>query len=104
MTSPDIEPFGGFDISDEEVCSGSYRDIAIELKHLFESLVIDADEKNEELFLASDLVLALTNFVRVPSSFTLCSLLAVSPTLYEPIVEITRLVAPSILNQLPVIC
>lgn len=90
-------------MTDEEVGDGSYRVIAIELKHLFESMWIDADAENDEIFLSVDLENSLTTFLRMPSQFTLCALISVSPTLLEPVREITRLVAPSLLTELPTV-
>lgn len=95
--------FTGFDLMDEEVGQGPYREIAIELKHNFEEMFRDADDANEEMFLDPNFVSALTAFIRLPSLFSLSSLLAVSPVLQPTIVEITRLVSPSLLKSLPVV-
>ena len=95
--------FCGFDMTDEEVGIGPFRPIAIELKHLFESLLVDADEKNEELFLTPELEAALVRFFKQPQSFYIGSLLALSPSLIDPVREIAMLVSPSLLDKLPVI-
>jgi hypothetical protein len=97
------ESFSGFYITDEEVGPGRYRAIAIEVKHLFESLLVDHHKENQEFFLAPDFETALHAFVRRPSNFTLSVLLSTSPNLIEPITEITRLVSPSLVSELPVV-
>jgi len=103
QSSTDHESFWGFDLADDEIGQSDYSKLALEVKHLFESVVLDADEKNQEVFLSKDLVKALKAFVSRPSNFTLCVLLSVSPSMYEPIVEMTRLVSPSLLTELPLV-
>jgi hypothetical protein len=97
------ESFSGFYLSDHEIPDGPYRPVAIEIKHLFESLLKEADDVNEEIFLDANLKSALEAFVRRPDNVSLCFLLAAGPSLYESILEIVLLVAPSLLNEVPVV-
>ncbi len=86
------ESFFGFMMSDEDVGPGKYRDLAVEVKQLFEGLVIEADEKNEEIFLDRNLERALRRFIVDPSQPNLDHLLEVSPTLLEPFEELQALI------------
>jgi len=80
------ESFYGFDMDDDEVGPGEYRGLAIELKHLFEAIANDADEKNEEVFFTKDLDHAVRRFLVDPTKACLDHLLDVSPT-FNPYVE-----------------
>ncbi|HEY5329513.1 MAG TPA: hypothetical protein VIJ79_06495 [Acidobacteriaceae bacterium] len=97
------ESFAGFDMTDNEVGEGEMRSIAIELKHNFEAIYLDAEEENEEIFLPTDLVRCLRDFFNSPHNFNLARILVVSPSLYEPVLEIARLVAPSQLENIPTV-
>ena len=97
------ESFSGFYLDDEEVGEGEFRAVAIEVKHCFEAMVQDADEKNEEFFLPIIVETALRNLLRNPCEWTITQLLVVSPSLYEPLLEITRLVSPSLLHRIPTV-
>lgn len=95
------ESFYGFDITDDEVGPGEYRPLAIEIKHLFEGMVTDADEKFEEIFLDRDLDHALRRLMIDPSKAALEHLLEISPTLVGPVkelIELVRMVAPKFPN------
>ena len=85
------ESFYGFDMSDEEVGVGEFRSLAIELKHLFESIAAEADEKNEEVFFTKDLDHALRRFLVDPTKPSLDHLLEVSPTLVPHVKELQEL-------------
>jgi hypothetical protein len=74
------ESFYGFDMDDDEVGPGEYRSLAIELKHLFEAIANDADEKNDEVFFTEDLDHAVRRFLVDPTKHSLDHLLEVSPT------------------------
>lgn len=80
------ESFYGFDMDDDEVGPGEYRSLAIELKHLFEAIANDADEKNEEVFFTRDLDHAVRRFLVDPTKPSLDHLLDVSPT-FNPYFE-----------------
>ena len=75
------ESFYGFGMADEDVGQGEHRQLAMEIKHLFDGIVEDADEKNEEIFLTPDLEHALRRFVLDPTDASLTHLLEVSPYL-----------------------
>lgn len=85
------ESFCGFDMNDDEVGPGEYRGLAIELKHLFESIANDADEENDEVFFAQDLDHALRRFLIDPTKPSLEHLLKVSPTLVPHVEELQSL-------------
>jgi len=85
------ESFWGFDMTDDEVGPGEYRSLAIELKHLFESMVADADEKNEEVFFTKDFDHAMRRFIVDPTTPSLDHLLEVSPTLIPHVEELQAL-------------
>lgn len=85
------ESFYGFDMADEDVGPGDHRPLAIEVKHLFESMVADADEKNEELFLTKELDHALRRFLIDPTFGSLNHLLEVSPILVPHVSELMEL-------------
>jgi hypothetical protein len=85
------ECFYGFDMSDDEVGPGEHRDLAVEIKHLFEAVASDADEKNEEIYLSQELDHALRRFIIDPTSSSLEYLLDVSPTLAKPVADLTQL-------------
>ena len=95
--------FTGFDMTDDEVGQGTFRAVAIELKHNIEASWIEADEANEEYFLSDRLTQALTNFLKQPEQFQLAHVLMVSPSLREALTEIAMLVSPSVLEKIPVI-
>lgn len=86
------ESFYGFDMTDEEVGPGEYRSLAVEVKHLFESIAIEADEKNEEIFLTKELDHALRRFLIDPSKASLEYLLEVSPDLDQHTKELSELI------------
>ena len=100
---PDQSPeaFHGFEMTDEQVGEGPYRPVAVELKHLFEHLVREAENVNEELSLSSHFQQVLTEFLWRPSQQTMAQVLTASPSMHDSIVEITRLVAPSLLKDIP---
>jgi hypothetical protein len=77
--------FTGFDMTDDKVGDGVYRHIALELKHVFEGMVAEADEVNQECFLAMDLEHALENLMVNPCKSNLDHLLKVSPALIETV-------------------
>lgn len=85
------ESFYGFDMTDEQVGPGEYRSLAIEVKHIFEGIATDADEKNEEAFLTKELDHALRRFLVDPSKASLEYLLEVSPILAQPAGELSEL-------------
>lgn len=85
------ESFYGFDMTDEDIGSGEYRSLAIEVKHLFESIAADADEKNEEVFFTKELDHALRRFLIDPSKASLEYLLEVCPTLAQHSGELNEL-------------
>lgn len=85
------ESFYGFDMNDDEVGPGEYRCLAIELKHLFEGIVTDADDLNDEIFFTRDLEHALRRFLVDPTKPSLEHLLEVSPTLIGPVEELQSL-------------
>jgi hypothetical protein len=85
------ESFYGFNMTDDEVGPGDYRPLAIEVKHLFESMVADADEKNEELFLTKELDHALRRLLVDPTNGSLNHRLEVSPTLGPHVSELKEL-------------
>jgi hypothetical protein len=93
------ESFSGFDMNDDEVADGVYRHVAIELKHVFEGMVAEADETNEECFLAKDLEHALRRLMVDPSQSSLEYLLEVSPVLSEPVNTILSLVTPGMFRS-----
>ncbi len=95
------ESFYGFEMTDEQVGEGPYQAIALELKHVFESLAREAAKGNEEMFLSGQLQEALAEFFWRPTLPTLTHILDVSPSLHASIVEIARLVTPSLLKQIP---
>lgn len=74
------ESFYGFDITDDEVGRGEYSRLALEIKHIIEAMVDEADQKNEEISFTQDLDHALRRFVLDPSKSSLEHLLSVSPT------------------------
>jgi hypothetical protein len=80
------ESFYGFNMDDDEVGLGEYRDLAIELKHLFEAIAIDAEEKLEEVFFTKDLDHAVRRFILDPTKPSLDHLLDVSPV-FNPYFE-----------------
>jgi hypothetical protein len=86
------ESFFGFEMADEEVGPGQHRKLAVEIKQLFEAMVADADEKNEEIFLTKELDHALRRFLVDPSQASLDHLLEVSPTLVQPAGELSELI------------
>ncbi len=85
------ESFGGFDMSDDEVGPGECRDLAMELKRLFEGIAADSDQKNDEIFLTKELEHALRRFLVDPTKPALKHLLEVSPTLLAPVEELQSL-------------
>jgi hypothetical protein len=85
------ESFYGFDMADEDVGQGEHRQLAIEIKHLFEGIVEDANEKNEEIFLTPDLEHALRRFVLDPANASLIHLLEISPYLGDTFTELQML-------------
>jgi len=85
------ESFYGFEMTDDEVGPGDHRRLAIEIKHLFEAVVADADEKNEEIFFTRDLDHALRRFLVYPTKASLERLLEVSPSLVQPAAELKEL-------------
>jgi hypothetical protein len=87
-------PFYGFDITDEEVGPGEYHALAIKVKHIFEGIASDADEKNEEIFLDPKLEHTLRRFLVDPSQASRTHLVEVSPVLapeLNQLVELTRM-------------
>lgn len=85
------ESFYGFEMTDDEVGPGDYRRLAIEIKHLFESMAADADEKNEEIFFTQELDHALRRFLVDPTKASFEHLLEVSPILVRPAAELQKL-------------
>lgn len=94
------ESFWGFDMKDTEVGPGACRHVAIEIKHAFEGMVREADERNEEFFLPIEVEHALRRFLVDPSQSSLDYLLEVSPALAEPVKAIRSLVTPSMFATL----
>jgi hypothetical protein len=99
MSSFSQESFSGFDMTDSELAEGPYRHVAIELKHAFEGMARDADENNEECFLAADVKHALRRLMSDPIQASLDNLLEVSPALIEPVATILNLVTPGMFNE-----
>jgi hypothetical protein len=85
--------FTGFDMTDDEVGKGVYRHIAIELKHVFEGMVVDADEASQECFLATDVEYALEGLMLNPCRANLDHLLSVSPALIESVGMMSKILA-----------
>ncbi len=98
-TSP--EAFYGFEMTDEQIGEGPYRPVALELKHLFEHMVREAEKVNEELSLSVHFQQVLTEFLWRPGQQTLAKVLVASPSMHDSIVEVTRLTAPSLLKDIP---
>ena len=101
IPDPSPEAFYGFEMTDEQVGEGAYRPVALELKHLFEHLFREAEKANEELSLSVHFQQVLTDFLWRPGQQTLARVLAASPSMHASIVEVTRLVAPSLLKDIP---
>lgn len=85
------ESFYGFNMTDDEVGPGNRRDLAIEVKHIFEGIANEADEKNEEIFLAPELEHAVRRFVVDPCQASLDYLLEASPVLTDTFSELQAL-------------
>jgi len=85
------ESFYGFNMNDDDVGPGEHRGLAIELKHLFESVAADADEQHDEVFFTRDLDHALRRFLVDPTKPSLEHLLEVSPALIRTVEELQSL-------------
>ncbi len=85
------ESFYGFDMRDDDVGPGEHHGLAIELKHLFESIAADADEQNDEVFFTRELDHALRRFLVDPTKHSLEHLLEVSPALVRTVEELQSL-------------
>lgn len=102
MDMPQHESFYGFDMIDSEVGPGSFRNLALEMKHLFEKIAMDADESSEEIFIIPDLELALRRLLVDPCEESLIELLEISPTLIDSVCifcSASNLVVAELLNS-----